>query len=291
LSEPKHLATGTDDLAHTAAPRVLGRRIATARESHVVPARCGVSLLDELPELAAELQPDAESLARALTTVPAIRLERGCWSPLGGRARPPDGTALILLSGVMLRETAVADRAGAELLGVGDLFHPWADEGPTSLGDSSRWIVVETATAGVIDQRFIARTVRWPQVGRALTVRCGRRSRALAAQLLACQLRRIDDRLLVTFALLAERFGRVRADGIFIPIPLPHGVIGQLVGAQRPSVTTGLRRLRESGMLTRVEGGWLLDQEAAVEGLVDPLRRRTEVLPGGAAGLPAVAGA
>jgi hypothetical protein len=60
---------------------------------------------------------------------------------------------------------------------------------------------------------------------------------------------------------LSERFGRVGADGVWLNVRLTHQLLGQLVGAQRPTVTLALRALTEAGDLRRRDDGtWLLSR-------------------------------
>jgi hypothetical protein len=94
---------------------------------------------------------------------------------------------------------------------------------------------------------------------------------------------------------LSERWGRVVREGISMPLPLPHRVIAQLVGARRPTVSTALGHLAERGeLIRRPDGGWLLTGEPV--GLptheaarVIRARRRRGVA--GAEPIPAPAGA
>ncbi len=57
---------------------------------------------------------------------------------------------------------------------------------------------------------------------------------------------------------LAERWGIVELDGILVPLPLTHRLIGQLVGAERPSVSHALGRLTSAGLVTRKASGMVL---------------------------------
>ena len=58
---------------------------------------------------------------------------------------------------------------------------------------------------------------------------------------------------------LAERWGHVTPDGISVRLHMSHEVLDQLVGSQRASVTTGLRRIDQSGLIVRrADGTWLL---------------------------------
>ena len=69
----------------------------------------------------------------------------------------------------------------------------------------------------------------------------------------------MDRRLKALFWHLAERWGRVSGDGVIVPLALTHRILGQLVGARRPTVSTALTELAEREELTRrPDGSWLL---------------------------------
>ncbi len=58
---------------------------------------------------------------------------------------------------------------------------------------------------------------------------------------------------------LAEQWGRMTADGIVVPLTLSHRLLGELVGARRPTVSAALAALAHDGRLVRRESGdWLL---------------------------------
>jgi CRP/FNR family transcriptional regulator, cyclic AMP receptor protein len=58
---------------------------------------------------------------------------------------------------------------------------------------------------------------------------------------------------------LAERWGRVSGDGVIVPLALTHRILGQLVGARRPTVSTALSELAErEELVRRPDGSWLL---------------------------------
>jgi CRP-like cAMP-binding protein len=69
---------------------------------------------------------------------------------------------------------------------------------------------------------------------------------------------RADVRVDLLFWHLAERWGRVEPDGILLPLPLTHRLIGKLVGVERPSVSHALARLARSGLVSRGERGLTL---------------------------------
>jgi CRP/FNR family transcriptional regulator, cyclic AMP receptor protein len=65
--------------------------------------------------------------------------------------------------------------------------------------------------------------------------------------------------LLTLFWHLAERWGRVTPDGVLLPLTLSHRMLGQLVGARRPTVSTALGALTRAGEVSRaLDGTWLL---------------------------------
>jgi Crp-like helix-turn-helix domain len=77
--------------------------------------------------------------------------------------------------------------------------------------------------------------------------RATRRAHSLAVALAIAYHQRVDDRLLLTLWHLAERWGRVRPEGIAVRLRLSHQQWADLVGAHRPSVTT------ETGDLGRAD--------------------------------------
>jgi CRP-like cAMP-binding protein len=114
----------------------------------------------------------------------------------------------------------------------------------------------------VLDGRFVTAATRWPTVIEEITERAVRRSHALGLQLALGQVPRIEGRLLLLFWRLSERWGRVTPEGILVPLRLTHETLAALVSARRPSVTSALGRLAESGLVERRDGGWLVHREA-----------------------------
>jgi CRP/FNR family transcriptional regulator, cyclic AMP receptor protein len=89
------------------------------------------------------------------------------------------------------------------------------------------------------------------------------RSRTLAVHSAIENMPRLEDRLLLLFWQMAERWGTRRGGGVHMPIRLTHQMLADLVGARRPSVSTALGRLRDAGSLENdPNGGWLLLGEA-----------------------------
>jgi CRP-like cAMP-binding protein len=69
---------------------------------------------------------------------------------------------------------------------------------------------------------------------------------------------RVDVRLHMLFWHLASRFGRVRGDGVIVPLRLTHALLAELVAARRPTVTSALSALAREGRVRSLDDGWLL---------------------------------
>jgi hypothetical protein len=121
------------------------------------------------------------------------------------------------------------------------------------------WTVLTRCDVAILNSRFVRRAGHWPDVLARLTGRAVGRAKALALHDAVTNLKHVETRLLVQFWHLAERWGRVGPDSISIPVPLTHDMLAKLVGATRPSVTTGLGRLATRGLLSREpDGQWRL---------------------------------
>jgi CRP/FNR family cyclic AMP-dependent transcriptional regulator len=60
---------------------------------------------------------------------------------------------------------------------------------------------------------------------------------------------------------LADRWGRVRTEGVVLPLSITHSVLADMVAARRPTVTTSLSELARMDLVRPIEGGWLLRGE------------------------------
>jgi CRP-like cAMP-binding protein len=80
-----------------------------------------------------------------------------------------------------------------------------------------------------------------------------------------------EDRLSALFWHLADRWGRVTPAGVSLDLPLTHGLVAELVGAQRQTVTTALTHLRELGSIRRrSDGCWVLDAACERDDQIQP---------------------
>jgi CRP-like cAMP-binding protein len=223
-------------------------------------------LAEEDPQLFESLSPVARRDAHVRAIAPVLSLRQGHWD--GGIPGSDDVTGflgLLVLEGTMLRNVHVARQPRSELIGCGDLARPWEHDGAmASLPFDADWRVLEPTRLAILDARFLAVASRWPPVVSALLGRAVRRTHSLALQLAISDVRHIKPRLLLLFWHLADRWGRVGRDGVTIPLRLTHEVIAQLVGAQRPTVSTALQALAREGLLTRApDRTWVLDPRSA----------------------------
>jgi CRP-like cAMP-binding protein len=186
---------------------------------------------------------------------PRIDVAPGPWLP---EPPPGGGAPVLVLDGLLCRDAALADRTSTQLLGPGDIVDPWlkSDE---LLPCRVSWRAHTPAVLGLLDGRFGQAARRWPSLSAVVTRRLCERADRLAAQGAALQLSNVEQRLVANLWQLADRFGRVAPGGVVIPLQLTHQLLGQLVGAQRPTVTLAATKLTESGYVTRREDGtWFL---------------------------------
>ncbi|MBS1678392.1 MAG: Crp/Fnr family transcriptional regulator [Actinobacteria bacterium] len=186
------------------------------------------------------------------------RIAKGDWDPAEAY-REPAGFGLLVLSGFLVRRVGRAGRFGAELLGPGDLLRPWQTVGPFATRPFEPvWSVVVPVELALLDFAFVSRAAPFPAVSLQLVDRAVLRSRHLAVALAIVQQPRVDQRLHWLFWHLADRWGRATPEGVRVDLPLTHALLGELVAARRPSVTTALSDLAAAGKVERDGGSWLL---------------------------------
>jgi hypothetical protein len=218
-----------------------------------------VQILQADPELARSIPQSTREDAAIYTFAHAFWLEPGEWSPPPGDGEAAGSLGLLVLDGFLVRHVRVIDRPPAELLGPGDLLHPWEPDHTEPFVAGARWDVLEPARLAVLDRRFAAVIGRWPDLVGALFSRAIARSRSLLLNLAIGQLVGVDLRLLVLFWHIAERWGDHdeggAGDGSVVPVHLTHQLLASLISAQRPTVTSALAGLTEKGLISRNDAG------------------------------------
>ncbi len=219
-----------------------------------------ISIIDADSDLADLLEPGERERARREALTRERRLSSGEWDAANSIVADVHHRGFLIIEGLLAREVEVLDRTCVELLGAGDVLRPWRwDQEGLHVHAEVGWIVLEETRLAVLDHGLVQRMNPWPQLGLELFARGTRRAHALSVTLAIAHHQRVDERLLLTLWHLADRWGRVRPDGIALPIPLSHQRLGHLIGAHRPSVTTAMGELTRTGALSRgANGSWVL---------------------------------
>lgn len=214
-----------------------------------------ISLLEADPDLTDHLPTEERGLA-GLVQLPLWTLDAGDVDLQVAMGQAHTFTALVL-DGMLVQTLRIGEHAGLRLLGPGDLVS--LTQAPPSMLvlDAELHAAVPTRLA-LLGSEFLVAGRRWPSLAATLHSRDTEQSERVLAQLVICQLPRVDDRLLAMLWLLAESWGRVTPDGTVVPIRLTHGVLGGLVGARRSTVTLALQELTRKGAIARHGEGWLL---------------------------------
>jgi len=173
-----------------------------------------------------------------------------------GRRPRARGFGLLILAGLLVRRVG---RFGAELLGSGDIVRPWEHDGEeTTVPFDTTWRVLAPTRLAVLDLAWARRMAPFPEIAGTLIGRAMDRSRRLAVNMAIAQHPRLEVRLEVLLWHLAERLGRVHADGVHLDLPVTHETLGNLIAARRPSVSAALGGLAERGVVRRDGDGWVL---------------------------------
>jgi CRP-like cAMP-binding protein len=228
-------------------------------------------LLDLDDDLAQQIEVRMRFSARQHATVRLLQSDPGeCDLSRWFEAVGP-GPGLLITEGLMTAETEIAERRVTELLGVGDLLQPPQASEDEMIGRCSAWRALRRTRLALLDAEFLERVRAWPQLQRALFRRAERRTaEEQILRAISCH-PKLDVRLILLLWHLAGRWGRVEPTGIRLSLPLTHRMLGQLVAAERPSVSHALGRLAHSGIVTGQAGDWHLhgDVDAHVESLID----------------------
>jgi hypothetical protein len=216
-----------------------------------------IPLLRLDPQLGQRMPSARREAADAALPVQVARLRQGEWDI--GNGRSSEHLGVLVLEGVIAHDVLMGGTASTELLGPGDLLQPWLRESQPLLGRTARWYVLAETRVALLDRQFSWQLGGWPEINAALMCRVTERAERLATAQAISKLTRVDRRVLAFLWHLAERWGRMTADGVHVPLTLSHRMLGQIVGARRPTVTAAVRLLIEAGdVVRRTDGSWLL---------------------------------
>jgi CRP/FNR family cyclic AMP-dependent transcriptional regulator len=231
-------------------PQSAARTLTVAADAHI-------ALFAADPAFASGIPASDRALAARVLRLPRLDLDAGTWTP-PAPDRFGDGPLALVADGLLGRHVALGARVATHILGPGDVFSPWPAGGDAFLPQAVRWSAYGPATLAVLDGRFGTAAQRWPALSRTVQTRLAAQADRLAFSLAICQLPRVGDRILALLWHLAERFGRMAPDGVVVGVRLTHRLIGELVGAQRPTVSLALASLLEEGALSRRPDGTLV---------------------------------
>jgi CRP/FNR family cyclic AMP-dependent transcriptional regulator len=242
------------------------------------------SLLALDPELGCLLTPERRAAATRELRVRVSALATGEWDAGRLEEADPAHFGLLVVDGVLAREVVLGGTVSTELLGPGDIIRPWRVDGePLLLSLCVRWNALAPVRVALLDRRVGAQLGAYPEIGAVIVDRLSGRAQRLAVTQAISQLNRVEDRLVALFWHLAERWGRVASDGVALPLALSHRLLGELVGARRPTVSTALSELARSGTIVRRDDGtWLLTAEAPAPSGADAtevVRQRRRLMP------------
>jgi hypothetical protein len=214
-----------------------------------------VPLLDARLELTQHLTAD-ERAELAGMSLPVVVTDPGPLDLDGLLARHHAFGATVI-DGMVMSSLRVGEQTGIHLLGPGDLLVPRSESWTTWLSEVG-FRTAAPVHLGLFGNDLLAAAYRWPRLIQGLYRSIGEQLQRLTAQLVICQLPRVEDRVVAMLWLLAESWGHVTSGGVRLPLALTHETLGALIGARRPTVTLALRKLTDEGVLIAQDSGWLL---------------------------------
>lgn len=216
------------------------------------------------PDLAGGLEGAALEEAREQVVLPSVELESGTVELERLRSAEEVRGSLygfLILSGGLMVNVQMSARTSTRLIGTRELVLLDGVE-TDSIPVRWEWSAASLTRLVLFDERLIEISKRWPSLLAAILQRAAQQTRNAVLQQAISQLPRVEERLLALFWSVADRDGVVRRDGIWVELEITHETLAHMVGAQRPTVSLGLTRLAETGMLTSEPGGWLLRRDS-----------------------------
>jgi CRP-like cAMP-binding protein len=235
-------------------------------------------VLDLDDDLGEELELRMRLSARQHATARILHADTGECDLRSWFSAVGDGPGLLVIDGLLALDTCVAGRTICELLGPGDLLQPPTELDYNMVDRECNWHALAPARLVLLDGAFVERVRSWPQLLRALFRRAERRvADAGALRAISCQ-PKLEVRLVLLLWHLAARWGKVEPTGIKLSLPLTHRLLGQLVAAERPSISHALSRLSHAGLVTGSAGDWHL-QGTVQEHLEELIERTARIEP------------
>lgn len=233
-----------------------------------------VQILDAVPALALDLPEALRERARHELRLPLVRVEAGerldgDWAARlrGSRTRPFEA---VVVSGRVEMRRRIGDVTSLRLHGPGELLGLSNELDPEN-GPVPRSTAREATFLGILDERFLRSVSTYPTLVRGLLDLAMSQAARAERLALAGGLPRVEDRVLATLMLLAERWGRVTPAGLTLDLPMTHAELGEMIAAARPTVSLALKQLQADGDVDRARTGrWVMRNVLMAE--EEPLR-------------------
>src|SRR4029079_14692406 len=127
------------------------------------------------------------------------------------------------------------------LFGPGDIIRTWqAEPTPETVAATIDWHALDQVSVVILDESAALALRRYPEVMSVVLDRLHARSERLAITQAISQLTGVDTRIEAFLRHLSQRGGRVGRDGVTVELNLSHRMLGALVGARRPTISTAL---------------------------------------------------
>jgi CRP/FNR family transcriptional regulator, cyclic AMP receptor protein len=215
-------------------------------------------LLDADDDLAQEFDVRMRLAARQVATARVLDADVGECDLTAWFNAVGSGLGLLVLDGLIAIDARVGSRTATELVGPGDLLQPSRPLAEDLLERTDSYRALSATRFALLDAEFAERVRPWPQIVQTLLTRAGRRIADLDVLRAITSQPRLEARLVLLLWHLAARWGRVEPTGVRVSLPLTHRMLGQLVGAERPSISHALGRLADAGVVTGTAGDWHL---------------------------------
>jgi CRP-like cAMP-binding protein len=233
-------------------------------------------VLDVDDDLAQEFDLRMRLAARQVATARVLDADVGECDLSTWFAAVGSGLGLLVIDGLIGVDARVGNRTATELIGPGDLLQPSRPLAEDLLERADCWRALCPTRFALLDAEFAERVRPWPQIVNTLLQRSARRIADLNVLRAITSQPRLEARLVLLLWHLAARWGRVEPSGIRVSLPLTHRMLGQLVGAERPSISHALGRLAHAGLVTGAAGDWHL--HGTVADHLETLSERTTTI-------------
>ncbi len=212
-------------------------------------------VLDDDPDLGAQLSRADHAHARKAAVAPCTRLQPGTWHPV---TQDRHALGLLVLDGALARYASIDGHHGVELVGPGDLLRPWDTDDTGTAAFVEAWEILATTRIALLDANFSSAVSRWPGIVAELVARSVLRSGALVRHRAVARLPHLESRVLLVLWDIADRWGHVERDGVSLSLPITQRLLADLVSASRQRVNAALAELVQTGRVERRDDRLLL---------------------------------